>query len=89
MDGCAQLWTGVCFKDDEVSVGIRGPVSIHPAFSVDPITIDSLQITKSVNSITGSKKSSDTAWAPSTGWDLRSTPPSAASTASWRKRPIQ
>lgn len=48
------------FKDDEVSVGIRGPVSIHPAFSVDPITIDSLQITKSVNSITGSKKSSDT-----------------------------
>src|SRR5699024_7399119 len=48
------------FKDDEVSVGIRGPVSIHPAFSVDPITIDSLQITKSVNSITGNKKSSDT-----------------------------
>lgn len=47
------------FKDDEVSVGIRGPVSIHPAFSVDPITIDSLQITKSVNSITGSKKSSE------------------------------
>lgn len=27
---------------------------------MDPITIDSLQITKSVNSITGSKKSSDT-----------------------------
>ena len=47
-------------KDEGVSVGIRGPVSIHPAFSVDPITIDSLQITKSVNSITGDKKSSDT-----------------------------
>lgn len=47
-------------KDDGVSVGIRGPVSIHPAFSVDPITIDSLQITKSVNSIPGDKKSSDT-----------------------------
>lgn len=47
-------------KDDGVSVGIRGPVSIHPAFSVDPITIDSLQITKSVNSVTGDKKSSDT-----------------------------
>ncbi len=28
-----------------------------------------------------------TPWAPSTGWDLLSTPPSAASTASWRKRP--
>lgn len=47
-------------KDDGVSVGVRGPVSIHPAFSVDPITIDSLQITKSVNSIPGDKKSSDT-----------------------------
>lgn len=44
-------------KDEGVSVGIRGPVSIHPAFSVDPISIDSLQITKSV---TGDKKSSDT-----------------------------
>ena len=47
-------------KDEGVSVGIRGPVSIHPAFSVDPISIDSLQITKSVNSVTGDKKSSDT-----------------------------
>lgn len=47
-------------KNEGVSVGIRGPVSIHPAFSVDPITIDSLQITKSVNSETGDKKSSDT-----------------------------
>ena len=47
-------------KYDGVSVGVRGPVSIHPAFSVDPITIDSLQITKSVNSVPGDKKSSDT-----------------------------
>lgn len=47
-------------KDDGVSVGVRGPFSIHPAFSVDPISIDSLQITKSVNSIPGDKKSSDT-----------------------------
>ena len=47
-------------KDDGVSVGVRGPVSIHPAFSVDPITIDSLQITKSVNNVPGDKKSSDT-----------------------------
>ena len=32
-----------------LSVGIRGPVSIHPAFSVSPIEIVSTQITKSVN----------------------------------------
>lgn len=47
-------------KDKGVSLGVRGPVSIQPAFSVDPISIDSLQITKSVNNITGDKKSSDT-----------------------------
>lgn len=34
---------------DAVSVGIRGPVTIQSAFSIDPITPDSLQITKSVN----------------------------------------
>ena len=48
------------FKGDDVSIGVRGPVSIHPAFSVDPIETSSIQITKSVNSVTGSKKSSDT-----------------------------
>ena len=50
------------FKDDSVSVGVRGPVSIHSAFSVLPISIDSMQITKSVNSETvkEGKKSSDT-----------------------------
>ncbi|BCI61020.1 type I-C CRISPR-associated protein Cas7/Csd2 [[Clostridium] leptum] len=48
------------FKGSDVSVGVRGPVSIHPAFSVDPVDITSLQITKSVNSIPGDKKSSDT-----------------------------
>ena len=47
-------------KDDGVSVGVRGPVSIHPAFSADPIEIDSVQITKSVNSEPAAKKSSDT-----------------------------
>lgn len=47
-------------NDNGVSVGVRGPVSIHPAFSVDPIIIDSLQITKSVNSEPADKKSSDT-----------------------------
>lgn len=48
------------FKDNSVSVGVRGPVSIHSAFSVLPVTIDSMQITKSVNSETKEKKSSDT-----------------------------
>ncbi len=50
------------FKDDSVSVGVRGPVSVHSAFSVLPVSIDSMQITKSVNSETAKdgKKSSDT-----------------------------
>ena len=48
-------------KDKEgVSVGVRGPVSIHQAVSVLPIEIRSMQITKSVNSEPGEKKSSDT-----------------------------
>lgn len=47
---------------DEVSLGIRGPVTIQSAFSIEPITIESIQITKSVNSetTTDGKKSSDT-----------------------------
>jgi CRISPR-associated protein Csd2 len=48
------------FKGDDVSVGVRGPVSIHSAFSVEPIESSSIQITKSVNSVPGTKKSSDT-----------------------------
>lgn len=47
-------------KGEGVSVGIRGPVSIHPAISIDPINITSIQITKSVNSEPGEKKGSDT-----------------------------
>ena len=49
-------------EDKGVSAHVRGPVSIHPAFSVDPITVDSIQITKSVNNTTEKKngKSSDT-----------------------------
>lgn len=46
-----------------VSVGVRGPVSIHTAVSVDPIDISSMQITKSVNAESTKdpdKKSSDT-----------------------------
>lgn len=42
------------FKDNKgVSVGVRGPVSIHQAVSVSPVEIESIQITKSVN---GEKK---------------------------------
>lgn len=48
------------FRGDSVSVGVRGPVSVHSAFSVCPVAIDSMQITKSVNSETKEKKSSDT-----------------------------
>lgn len=47
-------------KGSGVSVGVRGPVSIHTATSVDPIDITSMQITKSVNSEPGEKRSSDT-----------------------------
>lgn len=45
----------------EVSLGIRGPVSIQSAFSVDPIIIESIQITKSVNSETTSDGKKDSA----------------------------
>jgi CRISPR-associated protein Csd2 len=41
---------------DSVSIGIRGPVSIQNAFSIEPITPDSLQITKSVNLETNEKE---------------------------------
>ena len=47
-------------KGDGVSIGIRGPVSIHQAFSYSAMDIDSMQITKSVNSESGNKKGSDT-----------------------------
>lgn len=44
-----------------VSIGIRGPVSIHSAFSIEPISTSSIQITKSVNSEgDGGSKGSDT-----------------------------
>ena len=47
---------------DEVSLGVRGPVTIQSAFSTVPVSIESIQITKSVNSETtkDGKKSSDT-----------------------------
>lgn len=51
------------FKSTEkngVSVGVRGPVSVHQAISYSPVEINSMQITKSVNSEPAEKKSSDT-----------------------------
>ena len=51
------------FKSNEkegVSVGVRGPVSIHQAVSVSPVEVCSMQITKSVNGETAEKRSSDT-----------------------------
>lgn len=65
-----ELWTDVrsfgqvfAFKSSDkngVSVGVRGPVSIHQAVSVSPVEINSIQITKSVNSEPSEKRSSDT-----------------------------
>lgn len=48
---------------DAVSLGIRGPVTIQSAFSVEPVIVESNQITKSVNGEEPKKgvdKSSDT-----------------------------
>ena len=45
---------------DSVSVGVRGPVSIHQAVSISPVDVQTLQITKSVNGEPGEKRSSDT-----------------------------
>ena len=47
--------------DIGVSIGIRGPVSIHSAFSIVPVSLSSIQITKSVSGEgEGTKKASDT-----------------------------
>lgn len=51
------------FKDKEsVSVGVRGPVSVHQAVSASVVDIESMQITKSVNGDKNEKgtRSSDT-----------------------------
>ncbi|OEU78370.1 MAG: type I-C CRISPR-associated protein Cas7/Csd2 [Desulfobulbaceae bacterium C00003063] len=48
-------------KGSGVSIGVRGPVSIHTAFSLSPVEITSTQITKSVSGEgDGKKKGSDT-----------------------------
>lgn len=47
--------------DTGVSIGIRGPVTIHSAFSIDPVSVSSTQITKSVSGEgDGTKRGSDT-----------------------------
>ena len=47
--------------DKGVSIGIRGPVSIQSAFSVNPVIVTSTQITKSVSGEgDGTKRGSDT-----------------------------
>lgn len=47
--------------DTGISIGIRGPVSVQSAFSIEPVDITSLQITKSVSGEgDGSKRGSDT-----------------------------
>lgn len=56
-----EIWADVrafgqvfAFKDAKgVSVGVRGPVSVHQSVSVSPVEVESMQITKSVN---GEKK---------------------------------
>lgn len=48
-------------KGDGVSIPIRGPVTIQSAFSIEPVSITSTQITKSVSGERdGDKKSPDT-----------------------------
>lgn len=71
-DLCAQIackeWIDVrsfgqvfAFKGEDVSFGVRGPVSIHQVVSLSPVDVISMQITKSVNSEAGKEsKASDT-----------------------------
>lgn len=49
-------------KDGSVSIGIRGPMTIRPAFSISPIEIEEMGITKSTNGKTEEKggRASDT-----------------------------
>lgn len=62
-----QTWTDVrafgqvfAFSGSSVSVGVRGPVSVQLAESIEPVEVNSMQITKSVNSVPGDGKGSDT-----------------------------
>jgi len=57
-----QVFAGV--DDTNASIAVRGPISIQSAFSVEPVDVTSLQITKSLNLKTDkkdpSKKAADT-----------------------------
>ncbi len=56
-----QLFAFKSDAKDGVSIPIRGPVSLQSAFSIEPVSITSTQITKSVSGEgDGSKRSSDT-----------------------------
>ena len=62
---CGQLFAFNSKKgreDDEggVSVGVRGPVSIHQAVSASPIEVHTIKITKSVNGNPSEARGSDT-----------------------------
>lgn len=48
--------------DTGISIGIRGPVTIQSAFSIEPVSVSSTQITKSVNAeeTKDGKRSADT-----------------------------
>ena len=50
------------FKDKkEMSIGVRGPVSVHQGVSLSPVQVEDMQITKSVNGGSSDKgRSSDT-----------------------------
>lgn len=50
------------FKDTKgMSIGVRGPVSVHQGVSLSPVQVEDMQITKSVNGESGEKgRTSDT-----------------------------
>lgn len=48
-------------EDKGLSIGIRGPVTVQSAFSIEPVSLTSIQITKSVSGEgDGTKRASDT-----------------------------
>lgn len=47
-------------ESKSVSIGVRGPVSIHQAVSLSPVEVISMQITKSVNGESDEGRASDT-----------------------------
>ncbi|HAD82273.1 MAG: type I-C CRISPR-associated protein Cas7/Csd2 [Candidatus Edwardsbacteria bacterium RIFOXYD12_FULL_50_11] len=54
-------YKGGAGEDKGVSIGIRGPVSIHPAFSISRVDVSSNQITKSASGEkSGKARASDT-----------------------------